>query len=235
MSDITKAEVIIVGAGEGRRMGVSQPKVFMPLGTQPVLVHALNAFSGLDEITGIVLVVPARHEDQARALCGALPGAQRVRAVVPGGARRQDSVQAGIDHLLPETELVLVHDAARPFVPPALVKRVLAAARETGAAVPGVPISDTLKQIGSEDRLVRQTFDRRNLVAVQTPQGFRVEVLKGAYAHAWKHQLTATDDAGLVEQWGKPVVVVEGDPQSFKLTTPLDYQMAEALWTRKIS
>lgn len=235
MSEGPKAEVIIVGAGEGRRMGVAQPKVFMPLGTQPILVHAVTAFSALPEIAGIVVVVPLRHEDEARTLCRTLPGAQHIRAVVPGGARRQDSVQIGLDQLSPEAELVLVHDAARPFVPADLVRRVLAAALETGAAVPGVPISDTLKQVGAEDRQVRQTFDRRNLVAVQTPQGFRTEVLRGAYAHAWRHQLTATDDAGLVEQWGRPVTVVDGDPRCFKLTTPLDYQMAEALWTRKIS
>jgi len=222
------AEVVIVGAGQGVRMGASVPKVFLPLGSRPVLLHTVRAFTALPEIRGVVLVVPAGEEPRVRELCGAGPNAEKIRAVVPGGARRQDSVRAGLDALSADTELVLIQDAARPFASPELIRRVLDAARRIGAAVPGVPVADTLKQV-NPDETVACTLGRQGLVAVQTPQGFRIEVLRRAYAEAEVRGLEATDDAGLVEQAGLPVAVVPGDPMNFKLTTPLDFRVAECV------
>jgi len=225
---MTAAEAIVVGAGQGRRMGAAVPKVYLSLAERPVLLYSVLTLLAMPEIGGIVLVVPAGEETRTRDLCRNLPGFEKVRSIITGGARRQDSVRAGLDQMSPRAEVVLIHDAARPFAAPELIRRVLAAAREVGAAVPGIPVADTLKQVGTDQRVAR-TLDRRNLVAVQTPQGFRREVLRQAYAHAWEKDLSATDDAGLVELAGLPVAVVPGDPMNFKLTTTLDFKVAEAL------
>lgn len=227
-----KTEVILVGGGQGRRMGGTQPKAVRMLGGRPLFTYALAAFSQVAEIHSVVLVAPAGLEEEVRRICGRFPGGERVRNVVPGGARRQDSVRQGLDHLLPETTVVLVHDAARPFADPELIRRVQAAAARHGAAVPGIPVADTLKRVTARS-LVETTVDRRQLVAVQTPQGFRTEVLRRAHAHAWKTNQTATDDAGMVENLGVPVTVVEGDPRNFKLTTPQDLALAEAWQSRQ--
>jgi 2-C-methyl-D-erythritol 4-phosphate cytidylyltransferase len=222
------AEVIIVAGGLGRRLGAQASKAFVPLGGQPLVIHALRTFARVRAVAGLVVVVPAGEEDRLRQICLSTPGVERVRAIVPGGARRQDSVRAGLDALSDRAELVLVHDAARPFVSVELIERVLTAAEETGAAVPGLPVADTLKQVNEAQR-VERTLDRRNLVAVQTPQGFRIEVLRRAYAHAWEKGIGATDDAGLVEQLDLPVAVVPGEAGNFKVTTPQDYRLAQAL------
>ncbi len=223
-----EAEVILVGAGAGRRLAASGPKAFVSLAGRALIVHALQTFARVRAITGVVAVVPAGEEERLRLLCLSTPGIANVRAIVAGGARRQDSVQAGLDALSERAALVLVHDAARPFASVELCERVLAAAEQYGAAVPGVPVADTLKQVDGQQR-VERTLDRRNLVAVQTPQGFHVEVLRRAYARAWQQGASATDDAGLVEQLGLPVAVVPGETANFKLTTPQDLRLAQAL------
>lgn len=228
----SKAEVIIVGAGRGMRMGAAVPKIFLPLGPRPVLAHTVAAFLPLPEIDGLVLVVPAGEEGRVREICRALPGYEKIRAVVAGGGHRQDSVRAGLNCLRPDTEVVLVQDAARPFSSPDLIRRVLAASLRCGAAVPGVPVADTLRQVRPDGTVVR-TLDRSELVAVQTPQGFRHDVLRRAFEHAERNRIQVTDDAGLVEQAGLPVAVVTGDPMNLKLTTPQDFRLAEALWTSR--
>ena len=233
---MARTEVIIVAGGQGRRMKISGPKAFLTLASGPLFTHALKIFSQVEEISGIILVVPPGEEEQAAVLCRQTQGTGQVRTIVSGGARRQDSVRTGLEQLSPRTEIVLVHDAARPFIDTALVQRVRMAAEKTGAAVPGVRITDTLKRINSENR-VEANVDRRNMMAIQTPQGFKSEILRRAYSQAWKQNLTATDDAGLVEYLGVPVTVVEGDPCNFKLTTPQDMIFAEAWlgWKKKVS
>lgn len=223
-----QAEAIIVGAGQGRRIGAALPKVFLPIGRQPLLVHTLSVFLSLPEITGVVLVIPPGEEPRTQKIIAGLPEAGRIRSLVAGGARRQDSVHAGLDQVAAQTRLVLVHDAARPFVTPELIRRVLAAAAATGAAVPGVPVTDTLKRIDENSRITA-TVDRRQLQAIQTPQGFQTDILRRAYAESWEKKWTATDDAGLVERLGLPVAVVPGDPANFKVTTQLDLRLAECL------
>jgi 2-C-methyl-D-erythritol 4-phosphate cytidylyltransferase len=225
-------EVIIVGAGQGRRMGALEPKVFLTLGPRPVLAHAVGAFTALAEISGVVLVVPAGAENRARAACRDLPGAEKIRAILPGGEHRQDSVRAGLRSLPSAAETILVHDGARPFISSELILRVVAAARQVGAAVPGLAVADTLKETNSERRVVR-TLGRTAVVAVQTPQGFQRDVLLRAYAWAAANPVSATDDAGLVEASGGPVAVVAGEPENFKLTTPWDFSLAEMLWEQR--
>jgi 2-C-methyl-D-erythritol 4-phosphate cytidylyltransferase len=220
-------EVILVAAGEGRRMQGVRPKAFLPLAGRPLFMHALELFGGLEEINGIILVVPLGEEEATRSLASQGKGSEKIRAVVAGGARRQDSVRAGLDQLHGLTEIVLIHDAARPFFTAALVRRVIQAAGQTGAAVPGTPVVDTLKRL-NEAKQVEATIERRHLAAIQTPQGFRTAVLKEAYHNAWKKNVAATDDAGLVECLGLPISVVEGESRNFKLTTPDDLVLAEA-------
>jgi 2-C-methyl-D-erythritol 4-phosphate cytidylyltransferase len=205
-----EAGVILVAAGEGRRFG--GPKAFVALEGRTLLERAAEPFASFRD-----RVVVARAEDLARAR---LPGWK----VVAGGPRRRDSVERGLAALDAATEVVLVHDAARPLVPPAVVERVRAAAGRHGAVVPGIPLTDTIKRVRGE-RVV-ETLDRSALVAVQTPQGFRVDLLRRALASGGGD---FTDDAAIVEGLGEPVVVVPGDPRNLKVTVPEDLPLLGAL------
>ena len=208
--------VILVAAGEGSRFG--EPKAFVLLDGRPLVVHAAAAF---EAFLSKVVVLRAEDVDAID-----LPGWTRVA----GGARRRDSVAAGLDALAPETDVVLVHDAARPLVPVAVVERVLSAAARSHAVVPVLPVGDTIKRVDG-DRVV-ETPERATLVAVQTPQGFRAGLLRRALAHA---EADATDEAALVEALGEAVVTVAGDPRNLKITTPLDLALARALLRDPVS
>ena len=216
---------ILVAAGRGERMGAEKPKAFLDLAGRPLLVRTALAFEASTSVDGIVAVVPAGLEEPAR---GLLAGLRKVVAVVAGGARRQDSVLAGL-RCAPNgfTGVVLVHDAARPFVSLELIEGVVAAAREHGAALPVLPMVDTVKRIRA-NRVVK-TLDRSELAAAQTPQGFRRDVLARAYEVAFREGLTLTDEATAVERLGGQVVAVAGAEKNRKLTTPLDWAWAEAL------
>ncbi|MDR7519815.1 MAG: 2-C-methyl-D-erythritol 4-phosphate cytidylyltransferase [Armatimonadota bacterium] len=211
---------IIVAAGASTRLPGEVPKPFLPLGGRWVLERALAAFEATASIERVVVVVGTAHVAPARAR---LRG--KVGAVVAGGPDRRDSVAAGLE-ALPDAGWVVVHDGARPFVTPALIDRVLEAARRSGAATAGLPVTDTLKEV-TGDR-VRRTVDRSTLWAVQTPQAFRGEVLREAHRRiGWSQPVT--DDAELVERLGTEVVVVPGDPGNLKITTPQDLELARRL------
>lgn len=221
-----KWDVILVAGGQGRRMRHPEPKAFLPLAGQPLLAYSLATFAAIPEVSGVVLVVPAGQAERAWGIVRKLPDQGKVREIADAGPRRQDSVRNGMDCLPADAELVLIHDAARPFASAALVRRVAEAAAQSGAALPGLPVVDTLKRVNAEGR-IESTVDRRNLVAVQTPQGFQAAVLRQAYQRAWQENHTATDDAGLVEFAGQPVAVVEGETMNFKITRPHDLELAE--------
>jgi 2-C-methyl-D-erythritol 4-phosphate cytidylyltransferase len=148
--------------------------------------------------------------------------------LVTGGARRQDSVRRGLDRLDEDCEVVLVHDGARPLVSPALIDRCAALALKDGAAVVGAPVKDTIKVV-SASRHIESTPPRETLWEIQTPQAFRVEILRDAHLRAERDGIEATDDAMLVERLGKPVAVIENERSNIKLTTPEDFVIAEAL------
>jgi len=214
---------ILVAAGRGERMGADCPKAFVELAGQPLLLRAARAFDESDEVDGLVAVVPAGWEPMAR---GVLGGLKKLRAVVPGGERRQDSVSAGLDHAGPAFDgVVLVHDAARPLVSGETIAAVARAARERGAALPVLEMVDTVKRI--RDGRVVETLDRSALGAAQTPQGFRVGLLREAYRRADESGLVLTDEAMAVEALGEPVAVVPGSASNRKLTTPDDLEWAE--------
>lgn len=216
---------ILVAAGRGERMGASRPKAFLPLAGRPLLLRSADAFEAAASIAAIVAVVPAEEIETAGKM---LSGLRKLRAVVAGGSRRQDSVLEGLKQAPDGFDgVVLIHDAARPFVEPALIDAVAAAAAAEGAALPVAPVVDTLKRV--EEGRVVGTVDRAALGAAQTPQGFRYELLVRAYEQAFRTGLVLTDEAMAVEALGAPVIAVPGSPRNRKLTTPEDMAWAESL------
>ncbi len=200
--------MVLVGAGGGNRFG--GPKTLATLGGVTLLEHCARAFASLPDRVAVL-----RAEDCARVK---LEG----WCIVSGGARRRDSVACGLAALGPDTDHVLVHDVARPLVGSELIARVQAAVVETGAAIPVVPLVDTVKQIAEGE--VVGTPDRSTLAAAQTPQGFLLALLRRALAASTRD---ATDDAGLVEELGLPVAAVAGDRRNLKITSPDDLIVAE--------
>ena len=197
----------------------------MRLGGRTMLAWSLAMLDDHELIDGIVMVVPEEYEERASLLADDLC-AMKIAAAVPGGATRPASVAAGVACVPEDAAFVLVHDAARPLVPPEVVDRVVAALR-AGAegVVPALPVADTVKRVGP-DGSVAETLERGALRAVQTPQGFPAAVLREALA---AHAGDATDCASMVEQLGRPVVCVEGDERAFKVTTPADLARAVQL------
>ena len=212
--------VLVPAAGSGVRMGAGRPKALLPLAGEPLLVHAVRALRAAPSVGPVVVAAPADHLAEVTALLASYDV-----VVVAGGVERQDSVRRALAALPAQVELVLVHDAARALAPPALVEEVVAALRAgADAVVPVLPVTDTVKRVDG-DRVV-STVDRSHLRSVQTPQGFRREVLEAA--HAQDHA-GATDDAALVERLGRTVLTVPGDVEAFKVTRPLDLLVAEAV------
>jgi len=226
--------VILLAAGASRRMG-GVDKLAADLGGEPLAARSLRALAGLAGVATVVIVAPrARHRALSAVAASAAEdrrdsGHALVVRCVEGGARRQDSVAAGIA-AAPDAAWYLVHDAARPLVTRALAAAVLAAARASGGgAVPAVPVTDTIKRVDAGGHVV-ETLDRAPLRAVQTPQAFAGEVLRRAH-RAIRDEVT--DDAGMVERLGLPVAVVAGDPANIKVTTPADLALVRALLTAR--
>ncbi len=216
---------ILVAAGRGERLGAARPKAFLELGGRSLLERSAAAFEAAAGVDGVVAVVPAEQAGEARRL---LAACARLRAVVPGGERRQDSVQAGLAAAQAgPDDVVLIHDAARPFVEPALIESVAAAAREHGAALPVLALVDTVKRV--RDGRVLETLDRDELYGAQTPQGFRLGLLRQALASAAARGLTLTDECLAVELAGQAVRTVPGSERNRKITTPADLEWARAL------
>ena len=216
---------VVVAAGDGRRLGHERPKAFVKLGGRPLLAHAIELFEAHPRVERMVVVVPRDWEEPTTLLAEEL-AAGKVAAAVAGGRTRAESVAAGLAEVAGSATAILVHDAARPFAPAELVSRVLDALADADGAVPAVPVADTVKRV--EGGAVLETLDRSELRAVQTPQAFRAEVLRRAYAGTAGDIATATDCAQLVERAGGRVVVVEGDAANAKITGPDDLVRAEA-------
>ena len=206
-------------------MGASRPKAFLELAGQALVLRSALVFDAAPSVGRIVAVVPGAEVEAARAL---LLSVRKLVAVVPGGERRQDSVLLGMKQA-PEgfDGVVLVHDAARPLVDVALVEAVAREAAGTGAALPVLPVVDTVKRV--RDGLVVETLDRDELGAAQTPQGFRFPLLVEAYEAARRDGVTVTDEAMAVERLGAPVRAVPGSPRNRKITTPEDLEWAEGV------
>lgn len=220
---------IVVAAGLGRRLGASVPKALERLGDRALVAHAVGGLLAAGVSRPIVVAAPAGHEDGVRRALADLVGADV--DVITGGTTRQRSVAAALRRLPSACRWVLVHDAARALAPAELATAVIEALRSGAEAViPGLPVVDTIKSV--DDGQVSGTVSRDRLVAVQTPQGFAVAVLRAAHDRAAAGGSdTATDDAGLVEALGVPVRVVPGSAAALKITLPLDLRVAELLLT----
>ena len=218
---------LLLAAGRGERFGHELPKAFVPLGGRPLILHALEALAAVPELDRIVPVASESELPRLRELLAESGAHAKLAEPVAGGAERQDSVRAGVEALPAEAELVAVHDAARCLVRPAAVSRAIAVARREGAAILAVPARDTIKRV-SGTRIV-ETPSRSECWAAQTPQVFRVELLREALAKAAADGYLGTDDAELVERLGVAVHVVPGDADNLKLTYAGDRVIAERI------
>ena len=217
---------IILAGGSGSRMGAARNKVLLELQGKPVITRSVEAFSGLVE--GIVLV--SRPEDIPD-MQAAMKAAGVAVAIVPGGDTRQASVWNGLCALPADCTHVLIHDGARCLVDEGTIRRCMASVEAHGTGVAAIPAIDTIKQVDAES-VVTATPDRSQLRAVQTPQGFTLDIIRRAHESAQQAGFLGTDDASLVERMGQPVRLTEGDRRNIKLTTPEDMIMAEAFLGR---
>ena len=218
------AGAIVVAAGASTRMGDAGDKTLADIGGEPLIARTVDVFERCDSIAAVALVVSERNMDAVAALRDE-KGWRKTMPPLIGGARRQDSVRAGLDALPPECDWVLVHDGARPFVTSGMIEDGLAAAAVTGAAIAIVPAFDTVKRVSGDGRVV-ETLDRSELAMVQTPQVFRRDVLERAHAEVADD---VTDDAAMVERTGVDVRTFDGARSNIKVTTPEDLVVAGAL------
>ena len=217
MSDVF---AIIVAAGLGKRFGSSKP--FAALKGKRILDYCLETFNDHPGIFEMVLVLRETSEKSFY-----LDRFKKLKAVAVGGERRQDSVFSGFQHINPaQGDIVLIHDAARPLVKAELIDLIIEKTKEKGAAIPVLPVSDTVKKI--KDDRVTETINRQDLYLTQTPQGFSCEILRRAFKRTRADQRMYTDEAALVEELGQDVFVVPGDPSNLKITFPEDLKIAEA-------
>jgi len=224
-----RTAAIVPAAGRGERLGPGAPKALRTLAGQPMLLHAVRALAAARSIDLVVVAAPEDGVDEARSILAGLDTEAEI-VIVSGGETRQDSVARALLALPADVDVVLVHDAARPLVPPDVVDRVSAAVRGGhDAVIPTLGVVDTIKEV--DEGVVVGTLDRSRVHAVQTPQGFARAVLQRA--HASSEGSDATDDAGLVERMGVVVHTVAGDEEAFKITRPLDLVLAEAILVRR--
>ena len=216
---------IIVAAGKSERMGAGTDKAFLSLGNKPVVAWSLLAFERCADVDRIVLVVRKEQQLAAKAVARMF-GISKLVAVVPGGNKRQESVQAGLAACDADTRFVVVHDGARPCITPDVVSEVVKLAKRVGAATVGRRITDTVKRV-EKGTAVSGTEDREKLWAVQTPQAFHFRILANAYKNLGKNEVT--DDCQAVELSGETVRIFENRAPNFKITTVEDLQIASAL------
>ena len=212
---------VIVAAGSASRMG-GIDKIMEPLNGEPLVMHSIRAFQACDAIKEIVVVTRQDLVLPIMSLCADLP---KVKAVVAGGKDRPESVGAGLNALSAKVKLAAIHDGARPLITWQVIDRAVRAANTYGAAAPAVPVKDTIKvAVGG---VVKETPERKNLFAVQTPQVFDFTLLRGALKKAKDDGAEITDDCSAVERMGMSVKLVEGDERNLKVTTPIDLKVAK--------
>ena len=221
--DVAEYSVVIPAAGSGTRMGADGNKLFLRLEGKPLIAHTLQLFQKDAWCSSVVLVAKPSEFEQFRAII-AEEKLDKVQMLVPGGADRQISVHNGLRTIKNEM-IVLIHDGARPLVTEELIHQVVEAAEQSGAALLAVPLKDTIKK--AYNNKVVETVNREQLWAAQTPQGFKLSLIRGAYDEAERLNYTATDDASLVEWWGQTVSIVKGHYRNIKITTLEDLIIAE--------
>ena len=214
---------VIVAAGSASRMG-GIDKVMAPLQGEPMVKRTIRQFQDCDAIREIVVVT---REDLILPIMSLVQGMDKVKAVVAGGASRQESVHLGLNALSDKVKLAAVHDGARPLITWQVIDRAVRAANSYGAAAPAIPVKDTIKVV--QGGIVKETPDRKHLYGVQTPQVFDIDLLRGALKKAAEDGAEVTDDCSAVERLGMSVKIVEGDEHNLKVTTPFDLAVAKLL------
>jgi 2-C-methyl-D-erythritol 4-phosphate cytidylyltransferase len=221
---------IIVAAGGSRRMGFD--KLFAPIAGKSVLAHSIGVFERADSVTEIILVARQdRHREVEKILLS--ENFKKVRSIVAGGERRQDSVGAGLEKLDENARYVAVHDAARPLLTPQQIERVYEASRTHGAAALAEPIADTLKR-ADVDLAVIGSVDRHRLFAMQTPQIFEAKLLREAYRTVFNQNIVVTDEVSAVERLGQKILLVPNEELNFKITYPQDLPLAEFVLNQRL-
>ena len=221
---------IIVAAGSSRRMGFD--KLFAIIAGRPVIAHAISAFEQANSVAEIIVVAGGDRHDEVRKMSRD-ESFKKVRSIITGGERRQDSVRAGLENLSPDARFVAVHDAARPLVSPEQIEGVFEQCRVEGAAALAEPISDTLKR-ADVDLMVTASVDRHQLYAMQTPQIFERPLLEEAYRAAYAENVSVTDEVSAVDRIGRKVVLVLNDDINFKITYPRDLPVAEFVLKQRV-
>jgi 2-C-methyl-D-erythritol 4-phosphate cytidylyltransferase len=219
---------LVPAAGRGLRMGGSIPKQFLSLGGEPLIVQSLRTLQAASVVDQIILAVPSADIDYCEKEIVSRHRFTKLTKVVAGGAERQDSVRHALAQVPSDTEIVIIHDAVRPFMTLGMIAEVVAAARKEGAAIIALPMRDTVKQVRT-DGTIERTVDRAPLWLAQTPQAFRRDWIEMAHEKAYAEGIRATDDAFLVEWLGYSVTVVEGSGENIKVTRPEDLIIGEAI------
>ncbi len=218
---------VIVAGGKSERVGANVDKVFLNLGTQPVLAYSVLAFEKCPDIDGVILVVRKDRIEAARGM-SQMFGCYKVKRIVAGGATRQASVLNGLNQLNEDVKIVAVHDGARPCVTSAIISETVKSAKRYGSGVAAVKITDTVKHV-DKGTIISKTVDRTKLWAVQTPQAFRVDLLLAAFKEVKKKKLDVTDEASAVELVCDDVRLVPAALSNIKITTADDLNLAAAL------
>ncbi|HID95161.1 MAG TPA: 2-C-methyl-D-erythritol 4-phosphate cytidylyltransferase [Candidatus Latescibacteria bacterium] len=222
MSEVT---AIIAAAGAGRRMGPGPPKQLLELGGRPILIHTLQAFEQCEQVDDIIVVVSREIYDFCTERIP--PHFPKVKRIVTGGERRQDSVYEGLKAVEDGTKIVVIHDGTRPFITPQEISESIRLCRQAKAVVVAVRVKDTIKSV--VNGAVKETLDRNRLWAAQTPQTFEFPLILRAYQEAYGEGFYSTDDSALVERLGYKVEVLEGSYRNIKITTPEDLILAKRI------
>lgn len=220
---------IIVAAGDSRRMGFD--KLFATVAGKPVIAHTMRAFELSNTVNGIIVVAREDRHDEIKRIVRD-ENFKKIRSIIPGGKRRQDSVRAGLDHMESSARYVAVHDAARPLITAEQIERVFAQCQMHGAAALAEPINDTLKRADA-DLVVTEPIERHQVYAMQTPQIFERKLIEEAYRTVSAEDISVTDEVSAVERLGRKVALVLNDEFNFKITYPRDLPLAEFVLTQR--
>lgn len=224
-----KTVAVIVAGGSGKRMGGAVKKQYILLRGKEVLARTVDVFEACEFIDEIIVVVSKDEIDYVKEKIVEAYNYSKIEKIIAGGAERQDSVYNGLKAADKNTDYVIVHDGARPFITKEVILKCLEKAKETGASIVGVPVKDTIKICNAKTHIVEQTPDRNTLWTIQTPQIFSFELLMRAYEHALAHKLQVTDDSMIAEAFGKEVYITQGEYSNIKVTTPEDLIIGEAI------
>ena len=227
-----KLSVVIPAAGQGKRMKTEKNKQFLMLNDKEILAHTINKFESESVVDEVIIVAREEEIDYCKNKIVDNYDFEKVTKVIAGGATRQESVYNGLQAVKSDSNYVLIHDGARPFITAELINKVITAAEKYDAAAVGVPVKDTIKVINS-DNMIINTPDRSKLVAIQTPQIFDKELITEAYQNALADDFVGTDSASLVERINQTVKLVQGSYENIKITTPEDLEFGERILARR--